>query len=313
MSNPTDVWFSEQAREITEFGNSLINIHRAHRLSAIKEEQQVNPDAEMIFGGFMGGDYIKGIVYDDYITSKLVRLWEYSNENKKEIVRQILKEQYFYNEKVDLDKILEIIGNQLFICRKKKIEREFFFVASVVGAVHDTQDTNIFGTRIKYPVNPYMDVDFLEILFSSKYSMINKDNSSRNQFKRFLQPMFQCEIINRLAPELSDIQFAKKGYYSVNEFLGNKLIYLIKRAYRLKFINKTFPENFPYALWMKNYCDNVTEDIHQTVAELFDIQRLKASIETGQHQTSEKYWHQFTNMINMNYIFKYFGVSNNEE
>ena len=36
-------------------GNSLINIHRSHRLYAIEKEKTNNPKVEMIFGGFMGG------------------------------------------------------------------------------------------------------------------------------------------------------------------------------------------------------------------------------------------------------------------
>ena len=59
---------------LTEYivlGNSLVNLHRAHRLHAVEQEIKTNPETEMIFSGFMGGDYVKGLSYDDYITPQI--------------------------------------------------------------------------------------------------------------------------------------------------------------------------------------------------------------------------------------------------
>ena len=306
VRNPTPEWFNEQAKLITQFGNSLINIHRAHRLSAVKDEIKKNPDVEMIFGGFMGGDYIKGIIYDDYITAKLLRLYESSSENIKKIVIKTLKEKSVNIDNIDLDKIVKTIQNQPFIYKNKKIEREFSYVANVIGAVHDTQDITVFGSQVKYTVNPYMDIDFLKILFSTKYSMMNNNNSSKNQLKRFMQPRLQCEVLNRLAPELSDIRFAKKGSYSVNDFLGNKLIYLAKRAYRYKLYKSNYPPNFPYGSWIKKFCEEQLRNLEPIISDIFKINDLEKKLSSNNHPSDEGYWHLYTNIINLDMITKYY-------
>ena len=87
-------WFKSKADKVILQGNSLINLHRAHRLDAIEKEIINHPEIEMIFCGFMGGDYIKGIVYDDYITARLVRLWEFNKNKRKTIIIYLIGPLY---------------------------------------------------------------------------------------------------------------------------------------------------------------------------------------------------------------------------
>ena len=304
VDNPSAEWFERMGKEIIPLGHSLVNIHRAHRLDAIQKEKEQFPDTDMLFAGFMGGDYIKGIVYDDYITAKLVRLWEYTEENKRSLVKRLLKEKFFRVEKLDLDYILNRLEAQPFFNLPTKIEREFAYVFNVVGAVHDAQDTNVFNAYVRYVVNIFMDIDFLEFLFGSPYSMMNRDNSSKNQLKRLLQPALQCNMINLLAPELSDIEFAK--HYSPKEFLGNKLIYAFKRMYRYYYYRK-FAASFPYGEWFPPYVAQAMEDMHPFIEDLLNLQRTKRHLGNNQHQEKEGYWHRYTNIINIDRIIKCYG------
>ena len=305
ISQPSTNWFSNKADEIINIGNSLINIHRAHRLEAIESEIPKNPNVQMIFGGFMGGDYVKGVTYDDYITAKIVRLWEYSKLEKKQIIKLLLKEKYFYLEKINIERVISLLLTQKFIDKPKKIQREFHFVADVVGSIHDVQDINIFNTKISYPVNPFMDIDFLYLLFSSKYSMLNNDNSSKNPFKILKIPKFHINITNILAPEISYIEYSKKGYYTANEFLGNKLIYILKRVYRLKQY-KSYPPNFPYGLWVKQYIIKELNYLHPILENIINVNKMKKNLSEDLHHYKEGYWHQFTSIININKNLKYY-------
>lgn len=299
VNNPASEWFEQYSNKIIEMGNSLINIHRAHRLDAIEKEMENNPANEMILGGFMGGGYVKGIIYDDYITAKLIRILKHNTREFSDILKSLISEKSIRIETINISNILEKLEKQSFFTADNKMNREFHYVYQVIGSTHDVQDTDIFNSKLKYTVNPFMDDDFLEILFSSKYSMLNKNNSSKNQFKRVDQPRLHCEIMHRLAPELSEIKFAKKGYYTVNEFLGNRYVYLFKRFYRYKINRNNYPLNFPYHAWLKEFIEQKLFNNKSEVLEIFNIEKLNNSFMKSANHRNEGYWHLFTNPINL--------------
>lgn len=47
-------WFNSYAVKIVENGNSLINIHRAHRLDAIEKELEIHPDVDGLGDSWAG-------------------------------------------------------------------------------------------------------------------------------------------------------------------------------------------------------------------------------------------------------------------
>ena len=167
----------------------------------------------MIFGGFMGGDYLKGIIYDDYITAKLIRLLESNEDRIDSHVSDILNKNFIRKNEINLDYLYQWIDNLDFIKEVDKKKREFLYIFNVIGCLHDTQDTNIFGNNIKYTVNPFMDEDFLTLIFASKHSMMHKNNIRDNIFNRINQSSFHINVTHQLAPQLSDIEYAKRGYY----------------------------------------------------------------------------------------------------
>ena len=300
VENPTSEWFEQYSNKIIEMGNSLINIHRAYRLDGIEREMEHNPANEMILGGFMGGEYLKGILYDDYIIPKLFRKWEENNYHRLEKeLSYILEEKKIDLSKIETDGICNYLRNLKYLNYKNKKEREFSYLFYHYASIHHSQDPNIFMSYCKYVVNPFMDDDFLDILFSSKHSMLNKNNSSKNQFKRVDQPRFHCEIMHRLAPELSEIKFAKKGYYTVNEFLGNRYVYLFKRFYRYKINRKYYPPNFPYHAWLMEFIEQKLFNYKSEVLEIFNIEKLNNAFMKSANHHNEGYWHLFTNPVNL--------------
>ena len=302
VSEPTSRWFDRMAEDIVGLGDSLVNIHRAHRLDAVRQEGGRSPRPDMLFTGFMGGDYIKGIVYNDYITAKLVRLWEFDGRGEDEIVTHLLRQRHFRVEKLDIDRILDILSRQNFFIENKRIIRQFHYVNSIIGALHDFQDITIFAEYIPYVVNIFMDIDFLEFLFQSKYSMMHKRNDS-NQLRRLNQPALHCNVINILAPFLSQIEFSK--HYSPKEFLGNRLLYVLKRVYRYYFYPK-FPPSFPYGNWFHPYVRDRLEQLSPGVRDMVDWHGLMEEFKNGGHRPAEGYWHRFTNIINLDRIVSYF-------
>ena len=300
VENPTSDWFEHYGNKIVEMGNSLINIHRAHRLDAIEREMAQNPTNEMILSGFMGGEYLKGISYDDYIIPKLFRKREENNSYRLEKeLSCILEEKKVCLSKIDFDGICNHLRNLKYLNLENKNEREFYYLFYHYASIHHSQDPNIFMLYCKYVVNPFMDDDFLDILFSSKHSMLNKNNSSINLFKRIDQSRFHCEIMHRLAPELSDIKFAKKGYYTVNEFLRNRYVYLFKRFFRYKLNRKCYPPNFPYQAWLNEFIEHNLFNNKSEVLDIFNIDKLNNAFMESTNHHHEGYWHLFTNPINL--------------
>ena len=300
VNNPTSEWFEQYGNKIIKMGNSLINIHRAHRLDAIEKEMENNPSNEMILGGFMGGEYLKGISYDDYIIPKLFRKWEENNLHglEKELSYSF-EEKKIDLRKIKVDRICNYLGSLKYLNLKNKKERELSYLFYHYACIHHSQDPNIFMSYCKYVVNPFMDDDFIEILFSSKYSMLNKNISSKYQFKRFDEPRFHCEIMHRLAPDLSEIKFAKKGYYTVNEFWGNRYAYLFKRFYRYIIDRNNYPQNFSYHAWIEEFIKQKLFNKKSEVSEIFNTEKLNNAFMESANQHNEGYWHLFTNPINL--------------
>ena len=301
--NPTPEWFRSKALEVIEIGDSLLNIHRAHRLDAIQQEIENYKDTDMIFCGFMGGDFIKGINYDDYITSKLFRLKEYENVDLASSITNLTAENFLRSGVYSDRSVLALLDEQFCFSREEKIEREFFYIFNVVGSLHDYQDINIFAKHVPVVVNIYMDVDFLELLFSSQYSMMHKDNSSKNQLKRMSQPELHCNIINILAPSLSSIEFSK--HYSPKEFLGNKLVFLAKRIYR-NYFGQRYPENFPYGDWFLEFVRAEAKRIPNEVLPLYNIDKYNEALLREADIFMEKQYHKYSNMTNVILNYEYF-------
>ncbi len=306
VSNPTKDWFMEYSNKIVDFGNSLINIHRAHRLNAIEQEVKNNPETEMILGGFMGGDYLKGIVYDDYITAEIIRHIEYSKEPLDSIIQSILDKNFITSSSNDIQEIMDKINHFEFRINNEKLIREFLFVYNIVGSVHDTQDTNIFGSKIKYTVNPYMDIDFLEIVFSTEHSMLFKNNSSQNPLSRINQSDLHINITNILALDLSNIPYAKNGYYTANEYLGNRLVYIAKRFNRIYLKRKKYPQSFTYRDWTLEFVKNMVSNLSKEIKPLLNEKSYTFDLNHKNHLNTESYWHRFTNLINIDLNYKKF-------
>jgi len=300
VAKPTADWFDKYGNKIIKIGNSLINIHRAHRLEAIEREMKNNPNNEMIFGGFMGGEYLKGISYDDYIIPKLFRKGEEKNiHHLEDDISDILEQKRICFGSIEIDRIYNKFKNLKYLKCKDKKEREFYYLFYHYASIHHSQDPNLFMSYCKYVVNPFMDDDFLDILFSSKYSMLKIKNNLKNQFKRVDQARFQCEIMHRLAPELSDIKFAKKGYYTVNEVLGNRYAYLFKRFYRYKVNRKYYPPNFTYHKWIREFIEQKLISNESEVLEFINIEKLNDVFMDSTNHYDEGSWHLFTNPINI--------------
>lgn len=310
IENPSPEWFAAQGKRIAAIGSSLLNIHRAHRLDAIDHEMENNPANEMIFVGDMGGEYIHGFSYNDYILSKLFRLWKPGEkEFNLELIRAILGERHFNAGAADLENICLLLENQPFIRNKGK-HGDFHVEFYVDDALHHTQDMNHYLQKIKYLVCPFMDIDFMEALFSSPYHMpLGDGEPGKNHVLEMWEPDLRLSITNALAPELSGIEYGKRGYYSAREFFGCKLFLMLKRIWRYFFKRNRVP-TFPYRQWMAEFVARSIDGVSPRTARLFDSESFKGALSRGGHGTTEGYWHDFSAAINIDFIIKEYMKTN---
>ena len=83
----------------------------------------------------------------------------------------------------------------------------------MVGPVHHSQDINLYSNYIRNVIPIFLDIDYLEFLFSSGYNFMLK----KGAMGRFRNPYLSCEIIDQLAPQVSSILFSNN--FSPEDYL----------------------------------------------------------------------------------------------
>lgn len=302
-------WFEKQAHFLIKNGNSLINIHRAHRNFAAAQESNINGGEDMILTGLVGGEYLKEPKYNN-VTLPAIFNQILNNKKKLDAADRLIKESLLHKgiSKFNKDDIF-IIRQKIiqFLDHGKNLEskkQKFIYTYLFYGCSHHVQDANVFENHFKYVVNPYMDPDFIELLSDYKRWYANNKQSS---LVKFFHSELLIKITDSLAPILSDIPYAKKGMYSAFDILNHRLLYIIKRiSYIIKKDISRYPPNFPMGEWLYLFCVNKLNQIPKELHDIFDIDFLKMQLTNVRNKKNEADWHIITNPINLSLIYEYF-------
>lgn len=303
VEQPSAAWFRDHAREIVRRGNSLINVHRAHRLDAIRNEDALAKDRRTLFAGFMGGDYLKGLSYDDYITAKFWRLWKERPVDLRKHLAVILEEKCIrLTDSAQECLMEEIIPSLSFANLELAIPvRELLFIYEVVGSMHDYQDTTVFSWEACHVVNPFMDVDFLERLWTSPFSSL-----AGHPKGSAIRVNFGCRMTHMLAPEMSDIPYGKWGGYTARELISYPHLLAVKRIWRHLLKKDRHARNFPYGEWFLKYAVDELSQLHQEIKHFYDMERLRDLLSKEYPGVDEGKWHRVTNPINLSLNWLHF-------
>jgi len=299
----TASWFENLTNRIREEGNSIINYHRAYRLDGLLKEMENNPDSDITVVGHAGGEPIRGIYYDNLILTNLVKQWIPGNKQNRELLTNSLKSRFVNQEEVDFDYIINYLDNLPYLNKEGK-EREFQLIFKLLIGNHLYQDINLYSIFHNQIIAPFMDIDYLRYLFSSPFSMIYKDNASRNQLDRLNIPELHCNVINIIYPELT--KFRLNNGYSPSEYLNSKFMYLIKRGWR-KYINPKPEPNFYYDSWFQNYIQaSWPSKPDPWLKELFNLSHASDLLLGNNHGLTEKYWIKFSSIIMLDEFSKHY-------
>ncbi len=305
---PTVQWFSDLADEIVDKGNSMIHIHRAHRLFAVAAADSDIPDNEILFGGYLGGELLRNFYYDGIIVSDFTKHWLTHKFKRKEFITRYLETNFIRIDNVDIDRIVKILSNQKFSGDQLRMN-EFLLTFLVIASLYHAQDINLFSYYKRYPIPIYLDIDFLSLIFGSQYNFMHSNNRLGCHIERINNQELHCHLIYQLFPRLASIPLAKRGYYTPGEFVkNNRFIFLAKRLIRKTVSRQKYPVNFSLDGWMKDY-------VHQQLEILGDLEMLRHFINmedllkhfnNNTHGTHEKYWRKYTNPIFFGKLFDFY-------
>ncbi len=294
--------FEKYARKIIALSGGMASIHRAHRLIAVEREKEF---ADYMFLGTLGGEFVKGVSEDDYIIPAIV----YENWNRTLTLDNL--EYYIKRKRLILtqeDKLLLLEEiNSLPYMNGSVIERKLNALSYITAHLHDAQDINLYETVMDKVFTPFLDIEYLKLLFSSKYSFDKKESIKNKRLKRIENPVFASEFLNEMYPPL--LKFEYSGEHRPDEVLINKYYAAMMKGVRQKVKRRRYPPNFPLGQWMVDF---VKKNLplcmdYPILKETFDIEGLIKDLSQETHQINEAYWLKYTNPIQMRFIIEEFG------
>jgi hypothetical protein len=292
-------WFDQITDEIISFGNPEISIHRAHRLNAFREMSQVSGPKSAYYAGYMAGEFLMGAYYDNLIFTKfLTDFWDHSTQQPLE---PILKKYFHVPDSVHLDDILERISKLKALDLALPKEMHQFYGMFEIGVPHHGQDIFLAGQYFDYVYPFFIDIDFLEALFTSPYSFFFTDNKSKNLLKRYKLFELNLNIQHILCPQMDDILFGKRGSYNSKEFLRGRLYWSLVKSLRYIFQRQKYPPSFVYdSSFIKFLLTNLKalqNDANNMLHEFYDVPKAISQISNVALPAAEGSLHRFSNIV----------------
>ena len=297
----TSQLFEEYARKIIRLEGGLTSIHRAHRIIAVENEKQF---ADNMFLGTLGGEFIKGVTEDDYIVPSIVyNNWNTSDFTKDQLITYLQK-KHIKPDNLNLENLLSLVRSQPYmngdvICRK------FSSLTYITAHLHDAQDVNLYRSVMDDVFTPFLDIDYLELIFSSKYTFNNKERIENKYLRRINNPVYASNFLKVTYPPLT--KFLYSGDHKPSEVLFNKYFAAVSKMIRQKTVGKYEP-NFPLTSWIVEFVEKNLPLCYNSkvLSEVFDLYGLMIELKKGDHMAKESYWLKFTNPIMMYYLIEEF-------
>ncbi len=295
----SEKYFSTYFSKIIEVGNPDISLHRSHRLFAFDKMASSLEGSSAYYAGYMAGEFLMGIYYDNLIfTNYLTHFWDFDEIlNTKEILSD-----YFHTEpQVEQAEIASYFSDlKSFDANLSREERQFYALFEI-GIPHHGQDVCLASQVFDFVYPFFVDIDFLESLFKSKYSLFFTDNKTKNLLERYKLFEVNLNIQHLLCPEMDNIHFGKRGSYNTREFLRGKYYWTGLKTFRYFFQRQKYPSTYVYGESFRAY---LLKHLHQLLEEkghplhlYFNVSECISDLEAIQGNTDEKIMHRYTNIV----------------
>lgn len=294
-------YFEKYFSKIIETGNFDISLHRAHRLYAFDQMCSNVSDNSAYYAGYMAGEFLMGVYYDNLIFANyLTNYWDKTNYLNES---QILSNSFHKDISLSNNQIQDFfLDFKTFDKNASKKIRQFYGLFEV-GIPHHSQDIFLSSLYFDYVYPFFIDIDFLENLFRSKYNFFYSDNKSKNLVKRYKLYEFNLKIQNILCSEMNSINFGKRGSYNTNEFLKGKYYWSFIKTLRYFLNSEKYAINYEYTLLFREFLLKkllmLEQDKYNILHSLFDIPEAISSLSHIEGASTEKAMLKYSNIVQL--------------
>ena len=298
-------WFEEEAGKIIGAGDPEISIHRSHRRHAFAVASELSGGDCAFYAGYMGGELLMGIYYDDLIfTGFLRKLW--SGSSAENLMAERLREYFIIPDQGLLAEVSERVRE--LACTDKSLSpamREFHGLFEI-GVPHHSQDITLASGFWNYPAPAFLDTDFLELLFRSRDSFLFRDASTLNPFRRHVLFRTNMGIQHILCPELDTVPFGKRGSYNTREYLRGPLAWSLVKGCRYLTDRIKYPPSFSYgkeyAGFLAGALDEARSD-RSPAGRYYDLERAARGLDDLEFPLREKDLHKYSAIVTLHMMY----------
>lgn len=301
--NPPDKpeYFDSISNEILRFGNPEISLHRSHRLFAFRELASILSGRSAYYAGYMAGELLMGIYYDDLVFSNyLTNYWD-----TNELGSLNSRFDYFFHKSgtIDTNVISERISRiKSFDPNTSTKERQFHSIFEI-GIQHHCQDIFLASQFFDFVYPFFLDIELLEALFDSQFNFFYSNNKSLNLFSRYKLFEFNLNIQHILYPLMDEIPFAKRGSYNTKEYLKGKFYWSLVKSVRYLFQRHKYPVTYEYGPIFREYLIKqlleLNSDKNHILNQYFDISAALTNLRSIKGNTNEASMHRFSNLVTL--------------
>ena len=193
-------------------------------------------------------------------------------------------------------------------------ERQFYGIFEI-GIPHHSQDIFLADKYFDFVYPFFIDIDFLEALFQSRFSFFFTDNKTKNLLSRYKLFEFNLNIQHILYPEMDPVPFGKKGSYNTKEFLKGKYYWAAIKAMRYVLQRQKYPVTYGYGQLFRNFLlkhlTALNKDKEHVLHEIFNIPGAISALKSITGNTGEGTMHKFSNIVQLYLEMEYFNKNNN--
>lgn len=305
----TENYYQDITNEILGFGNPDISLHRAHRLYAFKGMSAILNKKSAYYAGYMAGEFLMGVYYDNLVFTKyLTDFWDTSV--KSSVVP--LLDNYFHQKGITyaaeiINKLNEL---QTFNSSLTLKERQFHSLFEI-GIPHHSQDIFLAGKYFDFVYPFFIDIDFLETLFKSRFSLFHSDNKASNLISRYELYEFNLNIQHILYPEMDIVPFGKRGSYNTEEFLKGKYYWATFKALRYLAQRSKYPDTYNYGevyrKFLFEHLEALNREKEHLLHDIYNIPKSISVLRTITLNTGEGEMHRYSNIIQLYLQLKYWS------
>lgn len=290
--------FAQYAKNSISTGQSLVSLHRAHRLKAMESEARF---ADTMFLGTMGGEFIKGANRTDYIISDFV--YEFSQQPSRDVLIRYLSLKGVKLENLDIEYLMQFFKELNW--NKHPDLVDLYGLIEIAASLHHAQNNIQYENYFKNIFTPYLDIDYLEVLFQSDYIFLHKKKFSTKFQRRLENHRFAADLQYILNADLAKMPY-NSGFVP-KEYKLNRYYAALKARIRKRLWN--YEANFPLGDWMNQFVNENLKNLQSEkniINDIFDLDDLSLSLQKSKIIPTESFWLKYTTPIQMNYLLKLF-------